>query len=348
MTPRLKIHRTKGSYSDRWIESCEDQKIPYCVVNCLDTDIMRQLAPGDGLLWHWHHHDPREHRVARQIILAAESMGVVVFPSAATCWHFDDKLAQKYLLEAVGAPLVPTYVCYDEAGARAWIETASFPKVFKLSKGAGSANVRLVRNSREALVLVRQAFGAGFPPMAGYTRDVRKRYDAARKRGDLMGAVLRLPRTLAAIRRTNRGLGNEGGYVYFQDFIAGNTYDTRVTVIGNRAFAFTRNVRPGDFRASGSGRIVYDLERIRPECVQIAFKVARSVGSQSMAFDFVLVDQTTPQVVEVSYSYDPTAVYRCAGHWNERLEWQAGSMWPQDAILLDELDEMNQRRPEAG
>ena len=38
------------------------------------------------------------------------------------------------------------------------------------------------------------------------------------------------------------------GYVYFQDFIPDNQFDTRVTVIGNRAFAFIRKVRPGDFR----------------------------------------------------------------------------------------------------
>lgn len=43
------------------------------------------------------------------------------------------------------------------------------------------------------------------------------------------------------------------GYIYFQDFIPNNNYDTRVKVIGNRCAALRRYNRKNDFRASGSG-----------------------------------------------------------------------------------------------
>lgn len=344
MTVRLAIHHSDRGFARRWIAYCEEQHIPYRAVNCLDTDIIRQLASAEALLWHWHHQDPREQLTARQIILAAEAMGIAAFPSTATCWHFDDKVAQKYLLEAVGAPLVPTWIFYDPEEALRWIDAASYPKVFKLRRGAGSANVRLVRDAGEGRALARRAFGDGFWPVAGYRQDALKRYRAARQRGDLWGALGRLPWTLAAIRMTNRALGREKGYLYFQEFIAGNEFDTRVTVIGNRAFAFTRNVRPGDFRASGSGQIVYDVRRIRPECVQVAFEVTRKVGSQSMAFDFVLGENARPLIVEVSYCYDSVAVHRCAGHWDDRLNWHEGPMWPEDAILIDLLEEVRRRR----
>jgi glutathione synthase/RimK-type ligase-like ATP-grasp enzyme len=271
--------------------------------------------------------------------MAAEAMGVAVFPNTSTCWHFDDKVGQKYLLEAVGAPLVPTYVFYDLSEALQWIKGAVFPKVFKLRTGAGSSNVRLVRHAQEAHTLAKQAFAGGFQPVANYLQDARKRFRAARQRRDLLGVVRRLPRTLATIRQLNQALGRERGYVYFQDFIAGNQFDTRVTIIGNRAFAFTRNVRPGDFRASGSGDIVYDVHRIRPQCVQIAFEVTRKVGSQSMAFDFVLAANQQPMIVEVSYGYIPEAVYQCIGHWDDQLQWHKGHLWPQDAILIDLLNQ---------
>ncbi len=238
-------------------------------------------------------------------------MGIPVFPNTSTCWHYDDKIGQKYLLEAIGAALAPTHVFYNLADALCWIDKASFPKVFKLSKGAGSTNVRLVHNAHEARALAKRAMTRGFWPSAGYTQDAQKRFRAARKRGDLFSVLRRMPAVLAKIRQINHALGRERGYVYFQDFIPGNDFDTRITIIGNRAFGFTRNVRPGDFRASGSGDINYDVSRINMQCVRTAFEVAQKIASQSLAFDFVLDENRRPLILEVSYCYDPRAVYAC-------------------------------------
>jgi hypothetical protein len=110
MTVRLAIHPREGSFSEQWMAYCDEHTIPYRLVNCLDSDLIPQLASVDALLWHWHHQDPCAQLMARQVIMAAEAMGIAVFPNTPTCWHFDDKVAQKYLLEAVGAPLVPTYI----------------------------------------------------------------------------------------------------------------------------------------------------------------------------------------------------------------------------------------------
>ena len=91
-----------------------------------------------------------------------EQAGVKVFPDFRTNWHFDDKLGQKYLLEALGIPLVPTHVFYDKKTALEWASKTTFPKVFKLRGGAGSANVKLARTKKEAVKLIRKAFGKGF------------------------------------------------------------------------------------------------------------------------------------------------------------------------------------------
>lgn len=338
MTGLLAIHHRENSYSDRWIAYCDVHAIPYKVVNCLDSNIIEQLSSSEALLWHWYHGDPREQLTARHVIMAAEAMGVTVFPGTSTCWHFDDKIAQKYLLEAFGAPLVPTYVFYDLSEALQWIDRVSFPKVFKLRKGAGSSNVQLIHTAKQARALAKRAFSAGFRPIPNYGQDARRRYRAARQRGDLLSVVKRLPQVLARIRHSNRMMGRERGYVYFQDFIPENDFDTRVTVIGNRAFAFTRNVRPGDFRASGSGDIVYDPHRVHKECLEIAFDVTRKIGSQSVAFDFVLAKNKQPKIIEISYCYNANAVYSCPGHWDSKLNWHEGAMWPQDAILIDLLN----------
>ncbi|NOU10114.1 MAG: hypothetical protein HOO98_08880 [Nitrospira sp.] len=344
MKGQVAIHHRKGSFSDRWIAYCEQQGIPYKAVNCLDSDIMKQLSSSDALLWHWVHLDPREQLMARDVITAAETMGLKVFPSTATCWHFDNKIAQKYLLEAIGAPFISTYVFYDLKEALRWIDQASFPKVFKLRKGAGSSNVRLVHSATEARALAKRAFSSGFSPIPHYGQDAIKRYRVAKRRGDLLNVVRRIPQSLATIRDLRKTIGHEKGYAYFQDFIPDNDYDTRVTVIGDRAFAFTRNVRPGDFRASGSGDIVYDPRRVHEACLEIAFDVTRKVGSQSMAFDFVLADHKQPMIIEVSYCYDAKAVHTCSGHWDCNLNWQEGSMWPQEVILIDLLNDVDRSR----
>ena len=342
----LAIHHRERSFSDRWITYCVEQRIPYTVVNCLDTDIIQKLAYTEALLWHWDHNDPRELFAARHVLMSVEAMSMVIFPNISTCWHFDDKVAQKYLLEAIGAPLVPTHIFYDPETARRWIDNASFPKVFKLRRGAGSLNVRLVRTRDEARALAKQAFAHGFKPVPEYWNDAGKRYRIARRRRDLLGVLSRLPKTLVEIWQKNQIMGREKGYLYLQDFLPDNQFDTRVTIIGDRAFAFIRRVRPGDFRASGSGEIDYDPQKIRVQCIEMAFEVAKKIGSQSMAFDFIATPDGRPMIAEISYCYVAAAVYDCPGHWDDMLNWHPGHTWPQDAILIDLLEAVANRQPQ--
>lgn len=329
------IHERRGGFSDRWVESCKERGISYKRIDCLASDVVEQCAGLKAVLWHWTLNDPRELLVARQVIAALERTGLAVFPSLDTCWHYDDKIAQKHMLEAVGAPVIPTWVFTDRERAEEWIETASWPKVFKLRCGAGSSNVRLVRSKSEAHRLCRVAFGRGFPAemvrldaVRSYVRAARGSKELGRRAWNLGKRALRrvLKRDIFPVER---------GYVYFQEFLDGNPFDTRVTVIGERAFAFTRENRPGDFRASGSGRISYDDSKVSPECIKIAFGVTRRLGAQSLAFDFLFNDKGGAVVGEVSYCYVAGAVHGCPGHWDDRLGWHSGQMWPQDAILED-------------
>jgi ribosomal protein S6-L-glutamate ligase RimK-like protein len=145
---------------------------------------------------------------------------------------------------------------------------------------------------------------------------------------------------MANIRSVNRSFGREIGYVYFQDFVAGNNHDIRVTVIGDRAFAFRRAVRPGDFRASGSGILDYDISPISAEAIETAFRVARRLSAQSIAFDFLLDASSRPLICEISYCYVASAVYDCPGCWDEQLQWHEGHLWPQDVIFQGCIDRM--------
>ena len=113
-------------------------------------------------MWPHDHGNYNDALFAKQLLYALQMAGKRVFPDFNTTWHFDDKVGQKYLLEAIGAPLVPSYVFYSKREALEWAKQTSFPKVFKLRGGAGSANVRLVRTRSEAYRLISKAFTSGF------------------------------------------------------------------------------------------------------------------------------------------------------------------------------------------
>ncbi len=342
--PTIGIHPRSGSFSDRWIEYCRERHIPFQIVDAFSSDLMEQAKDLKAFLWHWAYGDHASQLVARQILRSLEVAGLLVFPDMNTCWHYDDKVGQKYLLEAIKAPLAPTWVFYRLEDARNWLADTTFPKVFKLRGGGSSDNVKLVTNSREAYRLCKLAFSRGFDPIPSYFGDLKTKVHKIRSKQDLWSKARRAPMVLGNIAKQRKHFPRERQYVYFQEYMGGNACDTRVTVIGDRAFAFQRGNRPGDFRASGSGCIDYSPESVDPDMVKEAFRVARGVGSQSLALDFVYDSQHRPALLEISYCFVPGAVQACPGYWDESLTWHAGQVYAEDAILEGILKQLENGR----
>lgn len=340
---KLAIHHRKGSYSDRWIDYCDSNHIEYKIVNAFDTDIMAQLIGYDAIMWHHHHGKYEDVVAAKPILFALEQAGVIVFPDFNTGWHFDDKVGQKYLLEAVGAPLVPSYVFYEKKEALEWSYTTIYPKVFKLKGGAGSANVKIVRSKRECVRLINRAFGKGFKQFdaTGYFLDVLKKYKTGTKS---FGQVVRAFGRIFISTDFSKRAANERGYAYFQDFIPGNEYDIRIIVIDKKAFGLKRMVRKGDFRASGSGEIVYKTSEIDIKCVKLAFSISQRIGSSCMAYDFIFDTDNSPLIVEISYGFAVKAYDKCEGYWTEDMQFQKGSFNPQSWMVESILEKYSNRR----
>src|SRR6056297_501216 len=157
MKMKIAIHHSPSGFSSHWIDYCKKNNIPYKIVNCYKNSIISDLKDCDALMWHFHQTNHKDILFAKELIYSLQSAGKKVFPDFHTAWHFDDKVGQKYLLEAIDAPLVPSYVFYDKEKALDWIEKTDFPKVFKLRRGAGSAHVKLAETPNEAKKLVRKA-----------------------------------------------------------------------------------------------------------------------------------------------------------------------------------------------
>jgi glutathione synthase/RimK-type ligase-like ATP-grasp enzyme len=202
--------------------------------------------------------------ISRRVVADLNRQGVRTLPTAREALWYDDKGAQ---LEALERWMPRTVYFRSEPAARLWLTTsARFPLVSKSIDGSGSKGVRILRSAREARLELARAFTApGIPSV----------YD----RWQL-------------------------GYVYWQDFIPDQPCDYRVCVVGPYLYGLVRSVRPGDFRASGSGlfrNITLADERERAACA-LAAEIAAALPTEWMAFDIVF-DGDRPVVLEMSSAW---------------------------------------------
>lgn len=321
---KIAIHNRPGSFSDKWIEYCRRKGIDYKIVNAYDNDIVEQVKDCNAFIWHHHHTEYRDCLFAKQLLYSLQMAGLKVFPDFNTGWHFDDKVGQKYLLESIGAPMVKSFVFYTKEEVLEWIEGTIFPKVFKLRGGAGSHNVMLAHNKDEAIKYVNRAFGKGFSQknLRHLLSDDMRKYKAGKV------SLFYILKDIAAFYLKSGSYrkmhSREKGYAYFQEFIPDNAFDIRVCVIGSKAFAIKRMVREHDFRASGSGNIIYIKEEIDERCVKTAFEVSSRLQLQCVGMDFVFDKNNTPLIVEMGYGFTAAGYVQCEGFWTSDMKWHEG------------------------
>lgn len=198
--------------------------------------------------------------------------------------------------------------------------------------------MRLLHSFDEARVWIGRLFGQG-------VRNLEEPQPWSWGRGRVLGAARLFLKGLPPVSGppTSRDWDLHHGYVLLQEFLPDNTFDTRVTVIGNRAFARRRFNRPNDFRASGSGKADVDPAKIDLGMVRLAFRVARRLSMQAVSIDGLWKGREAV-VGEISYTCISRAVHDCPGHWaltgspeEGELRWVEGPMWPEEAQIADFL-----------
>ncbi|MDM1286212.1 ATP-grasp domain-containing protein [Acinetobacter indicus] len=329
---KIAIHHRQSSFSDYWIEYCKANNIDYKIVNAFDNNIIEKIQDCDVFMWHHHHANFEDTIVAKKILFALEHTGIKVFPDFKTGWHFDDKVAQKYLLESIKAPLVPSYVFYDKKQALEWAKQTDYPKVFKLKGGAGALNVKLVKDFAECKKFIKAAFGKGFSQFdkINYLKDKGKNFIKGK---ESFIAVFKGIYRLFILPEFARKQPREINYVYFQEFIPNNFYDTRVVVIGGKVAAAERRfVRKNDFRASGSGEFSY--ENIDLEIIKLSFEVAKKLNLQSVAFDFIYDLNQNPLIIEISYGFGVGGINNVPGYWDDHLNWHEDIFNAEEKIII--------------
>lgn len=336
---KIAIHERKGGFTERWIAYCKENSIDYVLVNCFDSNIIDQIKDCNALFWHYNHGISGEGLFAKQLLFAVQQSGMAVFPNYNTNWHFDDKIGQKYLFESLNIPSIKTDVFYKKEDSLKWIETALFPKVFKLSSGAGAINVRLVNSKRDAKKLTFKAFGKGFKNVnrLNIIIDDFKKLLNKQKKIKVFTKSFFKDFLFNIFKKGDR----ESGYIYFQEFIRNNKFDTRVIVVDDKAFAIRRFVRENDFRASGSGQIDFDCSKIDIELIQMAFKVSNKIKTQCIALDFVYNEMNEPLIIEISYGFSAKPYDNCEGYWTNDLGFVEGNFNPYGWMIENVLNEIN-------
>ena len=312
-----------------------------------DINFWDEIAQCDFFIYPWGQWDAVRQRATAVIPVIENELKISCFPDIETCWSFDDKIRQYYLMKAHGFPMTKSWIFWEKEAALKWGADAALPIVFKLKGGAGSKNVIKIDSRDQLNKIINRMFKKGIrdgmvPGHGSLAPNLYrrlKRYLALKKRRALEQPI---PHFL-----TVPNWNIHKNYVLFQEFLPSNQYDTRVTTIGDRAFAFQRKTRPGDFRSSGSGLIESDPQEIDLKMVKLALEISKKMNFQVMAYDFLYNTDKQIEFVEISYAFVHRVIYKeTSGYWDSKLKWHEGKYWPQYFELMDFLGKPDLLQPD--
>jgi glutathione synthase/RimK-type ligase-like ATP-grasp enzyme len=325
----IAIHQNKkkfdhsGSWNNPWIHYCEENQIDYQLIDCYQPDIINQLKAFDCLLWHFNNYSYSDMLFARSILNSAKQLGLSVFPDFNDSWHFDDKIAETYILQAVNAPIPQSYMFYLYEDVEKWVEQdIKFPIVAKLRTGSGSNNVKLLKSKKEILSYAKRMFGKGYSPHPSIFYKARSNYGSSKGNKELMlSRIKRIPEFYHTWKSA-RKFPNEKEYVFFQEFIPNDGFDLKMVVVNDKLGFIARHTRENDFRASGGGDIYFDKSLVTKDIIDSAFCVSDKLSFQCMGYDYVVNSETNEgQIVEMSYGFSHTTLLQSNGYFDRREIW---------------------------
>lgn len=335
-----KIFKHSTSWLPVWIKYCEDNTIPYEIVDCYYYDIIEKLYYYSALLWNYSNYVISDLLEARNILLVAEKKGLKVFPNHNTGWHFDDKIAEMYALQSIDADIPKSWVFYLENECISWLEKeAKYPLVAKLRCGSGASNVKILKTKQVAIKYAKRMFSKGFDPSPSLLYKSFSKIQSTHDFSTFVSRVKRIPEFLNT-RKNAKKMPIEKGYCYFQEMIPNDGYDIKVVVVGDKLSYFCRQVRKGDFRASGGGAFYYDKGVMSAQIINSAFKASDDLKLQCVGFDYVVDNHTGEgKIIEMCYGFDHTAILGAGGYFDRDHIWHKTPLNVPEKVLTNLLFE---------
>jgi glutathione synthase/RimK-type ligase-like ATP-grasp enzyme len=341
---KIAIHQNKKKFDhstgwDRvWIKYCKENQISYEIVDCFQLDIINRLKGFDCLLWHFSNYSYSDMLFARSILYSAKQMGLKVFPDFNEAWHFDDKIAETYVLQAINAPIPQSYVFHLYDDVKQWVKSYdNFPIVAKLKSGSGAHNVKLLYSKQDVLQYAKRMFGNGYNPSPSIFNKAKSNYNSSKGNKDLMMARIRRIPEFYRTWKNARQFPNEKGYCFFQEFVPNDGYDLKIVVVGDKLGFIGRRVRKNDFRASGGGDIYHDNSLVTKDIIDSAFSISDKLDFQCIGFDYVFDNvEKKGKIVEMSYGFAHTLSEN--GYFDRVEIWHDEPLNAPEEIIKNILD----------
>ena len=311
-----------GSWSIPWKEYCETHALDYEMVDETEMNLLDRLFKFDVVLWHFSGFNFSHMMFARPILFSLQSRGIRVFPGYDESWHFDDKIAESFLLQSIGASIPKYFFFMDKENASKWANShQNYPIVAKLKNGSGSHNVKIMNSANDAIQYIETMFGEGFESNPSILFKGKSNFTSSKSFDVLLKRIKRIPEFLRNYKKSKL-FPNEKNYVYFQEFIPNDGFDLKVVVVGDKLSYIARNVRKGDFRASGGGSLYYDKTLITQNLIDSAFSVSDKLKFQCMGYDYVIDNSNNDcKIVEISYGFSSQALLDAGGYFNRQGKW---------------------------
>ena len=280
---------------------------PYLLVDIHSSSWVEQLDDVDLVIWRPSSRLNELDEARRKIFFLQEFLGKRTYPTLRAVNLYEDKILQSWVLRYIGADMPTTIASFSEADALAAVADLGPDVVWKIAAGSSSIGVERL-STRQARAAVRRAFSA---------------------RG----------------RHTYWPFANQKGYMYAQALEADLSIDMRILVIGPLLFGYYRDAPPGEFRASGMGRV--RKEALPAEALEEAWQLARRLDVGAVAIDFIVdAECRKRKVIEFSSFIQvlspmqlivdglPGAYVRSAP---QRFAFSPGCYWPQELALAEVL-----------
>lgn len=316
-----KAHST--SWSGPWVEYCQQNNIDFEVVNPYQIAVIDYLMTFDIILWHFSNYSHVDMLMAKNILFTLESSGKNVFPSIKDAWHFDDKLAETYLLESIKAPIPKSFYYYGLGEVQKAINNGDlkFPIIAKLRNGSGSHNVKMLNTKAELLSYSEKMFTSGLDSAPSILRKTTANVKSSKDIKTVIKRAKRIPEFLRSFSNAKK-FNRERGYVFLQEFIPNDGYDLKIVVVGDKLSFIGRKILKGEYRASGGGSLFYDPNMVSKNIIDSAFRTSDKLGFQCMGYDYVVDSKTNEgKIIEISYGFSHQALIDAKGYFDRDGKW---------------------------
>lgn len=237
----------------KWQMACEKANLSFKMINLTSSDwlenILKEhfdfflLRPPCSLMHYKNLYDER-------LYIISKILKFNTYPSYEESYIYENKKLLNYYLKANKIPHPQTWVFYSKVEALIFIDKTKYPIVAKTSIGASGSGVEIIKNKKQALKYIKQAFSK---------KGIKRRFGPNRVTGTpkkWLNKALQSPSYLT--KKINEYLTiykhGERDFLIFQEYIA-HDFEWRAVRIGNSYFAH-KKIKFGD-KASGSKGIEY-------------------------------------------------------------------------------------------